>query len=246
MLMFTAMIIVIAETTGTSMAIGELVDQKITPGILTDTFRSNGLSTMLGGILQQLCYTMPSCRIPALFALTGIKSRYVVACSGVILNTRAFLPRLVAVIAALPPSVLGGLAIIMFGMTLIMGIRQLARVQYEETRNTIIVAVSLGVGILPMSFPTLFPGIEGSFRVIIESWGRLAVILNALLNGVTSKENTPKETDIASKGGAAKVDSAALTAVQRIKIHKDLSPGGLCNVSDRYNGNMSGQDHLFW
>ena len=42
-----------------------------------------------------------------------------------------FLPKLAAVIAAIPRPVLGGASIVMFGMTAMAGIEELARVRYQ-------------------------------------------------------------------------------------------------------------------
>lgn len=191
-IMFIAMVVIMAETTGTSMTIGEMVGRKMTPQILANTLRSNGLSTILGGIFNSFPYNV-FMQNTGLIALTGIKSRYVVACSGVILVLLGLFPKLAAAIAALPAPVLGGSAVIMFGMTIVTGIQQLARISYKGTHNTIIVAVSLGLGLLPMSFPTLFSKISGPFKVIAESGTFMgvftAIILNAMLNGVRAKKS---------------------------------------------------------
>jgi len=213
-LMFIAMIIIMAETTNTSMETGKLIEQKITPETLASTFRSNGLSTMLGGIFNSFpCDTFM--QNTGFTALTGVKSRHVVACSGLILILLGSSPKLAAIIAALPPPVPGGVFVIMFGMVTITGVRQLARVRYEGTRNTIIVAVSLGVGLLPMSFPTLFSGITGPFKIIVGSGTFMgaftAVILNALLNGPKSKE---KEHILKENADIYNIDDSAVISAR--------------------------------
>ena len=79
-----------------------------------------------------------------------------------------------------------GCAIVMFGMTTVAGIQELSRVQFEGTRNGIIVAVSVSVGVLPMSFPSLFAQAHGPLKLLLESGiflGALtAIVLNLLLN----------------------------------------------------------------
>lgn len=192
-LLFIAMIIIMAETMGVGIAIGDMVDRKATPKLLTNTFRGTGLITTLGGIfngfpnntvMQNAC----------LIALTNIKSRYVVAFSGVILILLGLFPKLAVVVAVLPPPVLGGATIIIFGITIVAGIRELSRVSYDETHNTIIAAVSISIGILPMSLPMLFSDIAGPFKVIVQNGAFMgavaAVLLNAILNGVSVKEKT--------------------------------------------------------
>ncbi|RCL01591.1 MAG: Uracil-xanthine permease [Candidatus Tokpelaia sp. JSC085] len=189
-LIFIAMIVIMVETIGTSLAVGELVDRKITPEILANTLRSNGLSTMLGGVFNSFPYNA-FMQNTGLIAMTGVKSRYVMAFSGVVLILLGLFPKLAAIVATLPAPVLGGAAVIMFGMTAVTGIQQLSRVRYEGTHNAIIVAIALGLGMLPMSFPALFSGIKGPFKVIVESgafMGALTVVtLNAMLNGVKKR-----------------------------------------------------------
>jgi len=198
MLMMVVMIGIMAETMGTSMAIGELVNRKVTPKILSNTFRSNGFSTLLGGIFNSFPYNS-FMQNTGIIAMTGVKSRYVVACSGVILILLGLFPKLAAVVAALPAPVLGGAAVIMFGMTTVTGIQQLNRVRYEGTRNTIIVAVSLSVGILPTVLPALFSQIEGALGVFVESGAFMsattAIILNAVFNGVRQKTQITQKDD---------------------------------------------------
>jgi len=95
-------------------------------------------------------------------------------------------PKLGALIAAVPTPVLGGCAAVMFGMTTVAGIQELSRVRFEGTRNGIIVAVSVSIGVLPMSFPALFHHLSGPLKLVLESGiflGAIAAItLNLLLN----------------------------------------------------------------
>ena len=109
-----------------------------------------------------------------------------VAAAGAIMVLMGLFPKLGALIAAVPTPVLGGCAIVMFGMTTVAGIQELSRVQFEGTRNGIIVAVSVSVGVLPMSFPALFEHANGTLKLILESGIFLgaitAIVLNVLLN----------------------------------------------------------------
>jgi len=95
-------------------------------------------------------------------------------------------PKLGALVAAVPTPVLGGCAIVMFGMTTVAGIQELSRVPFEGTRNAIVVAVSVSVGVLPMSFPALFAQLHGPLKLVLESGiflgAMTAIVLNLLLN----------------------------------------------------------------
>jgi uric acid transporter len=96
----------------------------------------------------------------------------------------------------------------MFGMTTVAGIQELSRVRFEGTRNAIVVAVSVSVGVLPMSFPALFAHVSGPARLIVDSGiflGALtAIVLNVLLN-------RDSKTDEAAAEAAAEAHEAEET-----------------------------------
>ena len=83
--------------------------------------------------------------------ITGVRSRWVVAVAGVILIVLGCLPKLSVLVAAIPNSVLGGAAIVMFGMVAATGVKILAKVDFAaDRRNLYIVAVGLGAGMIPL------------------------------------------------------------------------------------------------
>jgi NCS2 family nucleobase:cation symporter-2 len=93
-------------------------------------------------------------------ALTGIKSRFVVAAGGGILVVLGLLPVLGRIMNAISQPVLGGAGIVLFGSVAAAGIRTLSRVNFTNS-NVLIVAASIGVGIIPITVPerstTTFP-----------------------------------------------------------------------------------------
>ena len=185
LVMTLAMLVIMAETTGNCLAIGKLTGKPTTQQTLGNAFRADGLSTMLGGLFNSFPYNAFT-QNTGLIALSNVKSRYVVASAGAIMVLMGLFPKLGALIAAVPTPVLGGCAIVMFGMTTVAGIQELSRVPFEGTRNGIIVAVSVSVGVLPMSFPALFEHASGTLKLILESGIFLgaitAIVLNVLLN----------------------------------------------------------------
>lgn len=183
--MLLAMLVIMAETTGNCLAIGKLTGRPIDQRTLANAFRADGLSTMLGGVFNSFPYNAFT-QNTGLIALTGVKSRYVVAAAGAIMVLMGLFPKLGALIASVPTPVLGGCAIVMFGMTTVAGIQELARVRFEGTRNGLVVAVSVSIGVLPMSMPALFGHVSGPLKLVLESGIFLAavsaILLNLLLN----------------------------------------------------------------
>ena len=122
--MIIVMLVVMVETTGDSIAIGEIVDKPIGRKELASIIRADGVSTIIGGILNSFPYTAFAQNV-GLIAVTGVKSRFVVAASGVILILLGLFPKLAAIVASIPNAVLGGAGIAMFGMIVASGIRSL-------------------------------------------------------------------------------------------------------------------------
>lgn len=185
LIMFLAMLVIMAETTGNCLAIGKLTGKPADPRTLGNAFRADGLSTMLGGLFNSFPYNAFT-QNTGLIALSGVKSRYVVAAAGAIMVLMGLFPKLGALIASVPTPVLGGCAIVMFGMTTVAGIQELSRVRFEGTRNGLVVAVSVSIGVLPMSMPALFEHVSGPLKLVLESGIFLAavsaIVLNLLLN----------------------------------------------------------------
>jgi uracil-xanthine permease len=187
LIMTLAMLVIMAETTGNCLAIGKLVGKPTTQQTLGNAFRADGLSTMLGGLFNSFPYNAFT-QNTGLIALSSIKSRFVVAAAGAIMVLMGLFPKLGALIAAVPTPVLGGCAIVMFGMTTVAGIQELSRVQFEGTRNAIIVAVSVSVGVLPMSFPALFEHVGPTLKLVLDSGIFLGAITAILLNLLLNKQ----------------------------------------------------------
>lgn len=185
LVMCVAMLVVMTETTGNCLAIGEINGRKIGPATLSAAFRADGLATMLGGFFNSFPYNVYS-QNTGLLSLSKIKSRYAVATGGGILVLLGFLPRMAAVIAAIPRPVLGGASIVMFGMTAMAGIEELTRVNYKGTNNAIIVAISISLGVLPIATPQLFAHTPDAARLFLNSGIFLdaasAVLLNLFLS----------------------------------------------------------------
>jgi NCS2 family nucleobase:cation symporter-2 len=181
LVMSLSMLVVMTETTGNCLAVGEIAGRSITPATLTAAFRADGLSTVLGGLFNSFPYNVYS-QNTGLLSLSKIKSRFAVAAGGGLLVLLGFLPKLAAIIAAIPRPVLGGASIVMFGMTTMAGIEELTRVRYKGTSNAIVVAVSVSIGVLPIASPQLFAHAPEAARLFLNSGIFLTAVSAVLLN----------------------------------------------------------------
>jgi xanthine permease len=191
--MIVVMLVTMTETTGDILAVSEMVDRPVDRHRLADGLRADGLSTVLGGVFNTFPYTAFG-QNAGLVGLTRVYSRFVVAAGGVILVILGLFPVLGELVARIPAPVLGGAGIVMFGTVAAIGIRMLAKVSFSDNGNIMVVAVSLGIGLVPTAVPTIYEHFPNWFRTIMESGisaGCLsAVLLNLLFNHIRAGKFT--------------------------------------------------------
>lgn len=185
--MCLVMIVVMIESTGMFLALGVMVGKPVGPADLARGLRADGVGTVIGGVFNTFPYTSFSQNV-GLVGVTGVGSPAVCVAGGVIMLLLGLLPKVAFVAASIPQSVLGGAGVVMFGMVAATGIRILSTVDYERGRsNAIIVAVSIGIGMIPLVAPTLFRAAPEMLRTLLDSGILLAsvtaVVLNAFFNG---------------------------------------------------------------
>jgi len=105
--MCIVMIVVMIESLGMFLALGEMTGTKIDEEALTRGLRADGVGTMLGGFFNTFPYTSFSQNV-GLVGVTGVRSRSVTAAGGVILLGLGLLPKIAALVEAVPQVVLGG------------------------------------------------------------------------------------------------------------------------------------------
>src|SRR3954449_7408769 len=185
LLMIVVMLITAVETTGDVYATGQIVEKPIGKSDIAAALRADGLATLLGGIMNSFPYTCFAENV-GLVRLTRVKSRWVVATAGGIMILLGLLPKAGAIVAAIPPSVLGGAGFALFGTVAVVGVQTLRRVDFHEESNVIILAISLGFAIAPTVYPTIVSGFSEGVRTVLSSGITLgsisAIVLNLFYN----------------------------------------------------------------
>ncbi len=202
--MCIVMIVVMIESLGMFLALGEITNKKIDEAALTKGLRADGVGTLLGGIFNTFPYTSFSQNV-GLVGVTGIRSRWVTVAGGIIMLILGLLPKMSALVEAVPQVVLGGAGLVMFGMVAATGARILTSVDFKSnSKNLFVVAISVGFGMIPLVSPNFFKALPHGLHPLLESGILLAalvsVILNAFFNGIGSSEAARAE---AAKGAAA-------------------------------------------
>jgi NCS2 family nucleobase:cation symporter-2 len=185
--MTLVMIVVMIESTGMFLALGDMTGRKVDQPMLSAGLRTDGLGTLIGGIFNTFPYTSFSQNV-GLVGVTGIRSRFVCVAGGIILIVLGLVPKMGALVESVPTMVLGGAGLVMFGMVAATGIRILAGVDFAKNRNNLfIVAVSIGMGMIPLVAPNFKQWMPHEIHPLIESGILLAsvtaVALNAFFNG---------------------------------------------------------------
>ena len=175
------------ETTGdltaTSMVSGEpikgsLFFRRISGGILGD-----GISSLLAATFN----TFPSTTFSqnnGIIQLTGVASRRVGYVIAVLLVLLGLFPLATDVFVLMPPAVLGGATLLMFGTVAAAGIRIIASVPLRR-QDLIVVAVSLALGLGVTLEPELLrafpPWVQNVFGSGIVTGGVAALLTNLLM-----------------------------------------------------------------
>jgi len=159
----------------------EATDKELSGGIMAD-----GVGTAFASIFNAMPNTSYS-QNAGLVAFTGVISRHVGTVAGVILILLGLFPKLGGIIAAMPDSVIGGAAIIMFGLIAGAGIKLISKSEMSQ-RNILILALSLSFGIGLYAFPEFvahIPDFGIKLKLLLTTGlipaGLLAFILNATL-----------------------------------------------------------------
>ncbi|QOT22978.1 nucleobase:cation symporter-2 family protein [Paenarthrobacter sp. YJN-D] len=183
--MLIVILVTLTETSADIIAVGEIVDTKVDSRRIGDGLRADMLSSAISPLFNSFTQSAFAQNV-GLVAITGIKSRFVVSAGGLILVILGLLPILGRVVAAVPTPVLGGAGVVLFGTVAASGIRTLAKVEYKNNMNLIIVAASIGFGMIPIAAPKFYDQFPSWFSTIfhsgISSAAVMAIILNILFN----------------------------------------------------------------
>ena len=163
-------------------------ERELRGGILAD-----GLGTLLAAPLNAFPNTSYSQNV-GLVAFTRVMSRHVVSIGAVMLIVAGLLPKVGAVVAVMPPPVLGGAAIVMFGMIASAGIRLIAR-EKLDARALTVVAVSIGLGLAFQRTPEATAAFHPQIANLLKSGIVPAALLAVFLNIVLPRENSANSSD---------------------------------------------------
>lgn len=182
-----------AEATGQTIINAEIVGREIKPTRdVPRVIYADGLISLIGGLFGTPAMVTSGENIGIVRA-SGVRSRWVTAVAGVLLIAIGFTP-LARILNGIPAAVVGGTAVVVFAIIIVLGIQMLARVDFTQTGNLITCTLALAFGLLPVLIPGMYRSLPGNVAAIVGSGvamsALVAVLLNLLFNH-TGKRTAP-------------------------------------------------------
>ncbi|MGQ8772891.1 nucleobase:cation symporter-2 family protein [Serratia sp. NA_112.1] len=195
--MLLIVLVLLTETTAGLMAVGEIVGSPVNARRIANGLRADMLSSALSPVFNSFPQSSFAQNI-GLVAITGVKSRFVVSAGGGILVLLGVLPVLGRLVACIPLPVLGGAGVVLFGSVAASGIRTLAKVDYKDNMNLVVVATAIAFGMIPIVMPSFYDQFPGWVRTLLHSGISasclVALLLNLLFNPIdVTQDNTAGE-----------------------------------------------------
>ncbi|AYG02448.1 nucleobase:cation symporter-2 family protein [Gryllotalpicola protaetiae] len=237
-------LVIMVETTADLLAVSEIVGTRIDSRRVADGLRADMLSSVVAPVFNSFPTTAFAQNV-GLVAISGVKSRFVVASGGAILVILGLFPVAASVVNVIPQPVLGGAGFVLFGTVAASGIRTLLKADFRDTNNLVIVAVSISMGAIPIvasGFWTHFPSwFVTIFSSGISAASISAVALNLFFNvfrpsappqpsGLAAApplQVSDEEIEVLSHGGGfnkGQPDTAAIRIInERDQSHDDAS-----------------------
>ena len=136
--------------------------QRVRGGVLAD-----GLNSILAAVFNSLPNTTFA-QNNGVIQLTGVASRVVGYATAVILMALGLMPKLGALVAVMPPAVLGGATVVLFGLVTMAGVRIVAHGGFSG-RTMLILAVACGLGLGVQTVPEALAQLPEAWHLILGS-----------------------------------------------------------------------------
>ncbi|GCD42004.1 nucleobase:cation symporter-2 family protein [Streptomyces paromomycinus] len=192
--MCIVMLVCMTESTADMLALGKIVDRPADERTIEGGLRADTLGTALSPLFNGFANSAFAQNI-GLVAMTKVRSRFVVATGGLILIVLGLCPVAASVISLVPLPVLGGAGIVLFGSVAASGIQTLATAAMDKGENALIVAASVGIGLIPIAAPHFYHDFPKDMLVVLDSGistGCLvAIVLNLAFNHLGKRRGQP-------------------------------------------------------
>ncbi|MFI0259489.1 nucleobase:cation symporter-2 family protein [Streptomyces sp. NPDC017056] len=192
--MCIVMLVCMTESTADMLALGKIVDRPADERTIAGGLRADTLGTAVSPLFNGFANSAFAQNI-GLVAMTGVRSRFVVATGGLILVVLGLSPVAASVISLVPLPVLGGAGIVLFGSVAASGIQTLATAAMDKGENALIVAAAVGIGLIPIAAPRFYHDFPKDMLVVLDSGIStgciVAIVLNLAFNHLGKRRGEP-------------------------------------------------------
>lgn len=175
------MLIIALEIMPVVTATGDVVGKAVSPKTISGALYADGIISTVGaffGILPLNTYAHSI----GVVALTQTRSRYIATAAGAIFVILGLFPPLGRLFVAIPGPIIGGISLVLFASTCVLGFKTLNQVDLANPKNIYIVATSLGIGFIPLIAPHAYSAMPGDLRLILDSPVGAGVLSALFLN----------------------------------------------------------------
>ncbi|MEV0077996.1 solute carrier family 23 protein [Nocardia neocaledoniensis] len=165
-----------AEATGQTVLNAKVVDKPIdTAPTVGCTIRGDAVTSLLSGLFGGPTMVTSGENI-GLIRLTGIRSRYVTALTGLLLILAAFVAPVGRIVNSLPGAVVGATAAIVFATVIASAVGLFRQVDLDDDANLLTATAALTAGLLPILVPGLYRGFPDDLRLLLGSGVTMAAV----------------------------------------------------------------------
>lgn len=177
-----------SENIGDSTALAETgLERPIEQKELAGSLAADGLVSSIAGIFGCTPITSFSQNV-GLVAMTKVVNRFTIGTGAVIMIVAGLFPFFGAALQTVPPAVLGGCTIMMFGMIVVSGIKMIGKCGFSA-RNMLIVSLSLSVGLGFTQVSAMFKIFPELIQIVFAENCVSVVFLIAFILNLTLPKN---------------------------------------------------------
>ncbi|MEV1022644.1 solute carrier family 23 protein [Streptomyces sp. NPDC050264] len=174
----------LAEATGQTVLNSEAVGRAPDPGRDVPRIARADALVSLGSGIFGTSLMVTSAENIGIVQLTRVRSRFVTAAAGVLLIVCGLLTPLTRLLAAIPEPVVGAAGLVIYAVIAVMGFGMLSRTDLTHGTDSVVIALALVVGMLPIVAPEMYADLPSWARTLFGSGVAAGAIAAVALSAV--------------------------------------------------------------
>ncbi|MEU6393664.1 solute carrier family 23 protein [Streptomyces sp. NPDC046939] len=174
----------LAEATGQTVLNSEAVGRAPDPGRDVPRIARADALVSLGSGIFGTSLMVTSAENIGIVQLTRVRSRFVTAAAGVLLIVCGLLTPLTRLLAAIPEPVVGAAGLVIYAVIAVMGFGMLSRTDLSHGTDSVVIALALVAGMLPIVAPEMYADLPSWARTLFGSAIAAGAIAAVVLSAV--------------------------------------------------------------